>query len=784
MVSGVFLRRDVLAALLCVLALSMASQAFAAAITKGEMKIYAVTTEGKGLSSSLVVEIVPGTGKVWSSVEPLVGTTTQNTERIAVELAKNYSKEVNSYDYKFTINSDASVVEGPSAGAAMALLVISMLEGKQVPANVSVTGTITRDGHVGGVGGVFEKARAASESGTKMFLVPQGEAKQTVKLDGNVRSVNLLEYAPQAWGLKVVEIETIDDVLKYAFSDIGSIDVNVSPSAGIVDFVPVSVNYADNAAPMKQLTGRYLQETKEMINVARNSLSTTLLEDNALVNELLESLKGSEEALHMAEILNDQNYLYSAANYSFLARANAMLVKDISDNPSLLNENSTAFNLKISDLKAKVSSLREALDAYLPVDYLEWHISAQQRLAYAELNLQKLTGTQTIIVGGDEDAATSLALQNLQDYEFALAWYGVANDFYQVSKLSRKKVVPGDEFKTSMDGLIVAAENALTASGKTEADAEDILRRLNAAKYEKQQGWYLASVFDAASAYALLVSEQASADKDTASLKDTLSQMISALDKNMALSKNEFLWPKLYLAHAKYYYASAEFYTDKSQNVSASASLRNGISLAFLAGQLFNASEAILDYYSAVPESEYILEEPVTAGEVGQVQRQDNTLLIAGVCAAVLALVISVLLIFRLRAAAAGASSMASELSRVRELQRKSDEAFMKGKISEEKHNTLAKGYRCEIAELGGLRRTQGMHTLELDRLKSEVVAFSTRLRELRQHFNDGVLTKKEYGRAVQEYRKHISELQGGVEKEMRFLDGVKSAGKKLSKRP
>ncbi|MFH1225549.1 MAG: S16 family serine protease [Candidatus Diapherotrites archaeon] len=778
------LRKVLFAFAIFSLLLLIAHPAIAAAVTKGEMKIYAVTTEGKGLSSSLVVEIVPGTGKVWSSVEPLVGTTTQNTERIAVELAKNYSKEVNSHDYKFTINSDASVVEGPSAGAAMALLVISMLEGRQLPANVSVTGTITRDGRIGGVGGVFEKARAASESGIKLFLVPQGEAKQTVKLDGNVQSVNLLEYAPQAWGLKVVEVETIDDVLKYAFSDIGSIDVNVSPSAGIVDFVPVPVNYAENAAPMKQLTSRYLQETREMINVARNSLSTTLLEDNALVNGLLESLKGSEEALHMAEILNDQNYLYSAANYSFLARANAMLVKDISDNPSLLNDNSTAFELKIFDLKGKVSSLREALDSYVPVDYLEWHISAQQRLAYAELNLQKLTGTQTIVIGGDEDAATSLALQNLQDYEFALAWYGVANDFYQVSRVSKKKVVPGDEFRTSMDELIVAAENALAASGKSDADAEEILRRLNAAKYEKGQGWYLASVFDAASAYALLVSEQASADKDAAGLQATLSQMISALDKNMAASSNAFLWPRLYLDHAKYYYASAEFYADKSQNISASASLKNGISLAFLAGQLFNASDSILSYYSALPGSEYIIEKPVTAGEVGQPQQpQDNTLLIAGVCAAVLALVISLLLVLRLRAAAAAPPPLGSEISRLKELQRKADEAFMKGKMGEEKHTALVKGYRTEIAELGGLRRTQGMHTLELDRLKSEVVAFTLRLRELRQHFNDGILTKKEYGRTMQEYGKHISELQNGIEKEIRFLDGVKSAGKKLSKR-
>ena len=62
-----------------------------AVVESSQMKIFAVTTEGKGLSADLKLSIQPGSGRVWSSVAPLVGTTTQNAEIVAVELAKKYN---------------------------------------------------------------------------------------------------------------------------------------------------------------------------------------------------------------------------------------------------------------------------------------------------------------------------------------------------------------------------------------------------------------------------------------------------------------------------------------------------------------------------------------------------------------------------------------------------------------------------------------------------------------------------------------------------------------------
>src|SRR3989344_6385405 len=327
-----------------------------AVLSNSKMHIYAVTNDGKGLGAEMELEIEQGNGTVWVASEPLVGTSTQSAAKLAKEVAKNYAKNVDKYDYKFRISSNASVVEGPSAGAAMTLLIISLLTDKPLSEQVSLTGTINEDGSVGPIGGAFEKTKAASKEGIKLFMIPKGEAIQTVRLPDGVKSINMLDYGPKELGVKIVEISTIDDVLKYAYSDIGSIDVNENSEQLIPDFVPNPISYAENLSPMKNLTNNYLDETSQLIESARNSVSTTLIDDTSLINALLETLNSSQQTMHQAEILNDQNYLYSAANFAFPARVNAMVVKDISENPSMLEPGSTLFKVKLDALKVDIEN--------------------------------------------------------------------------------------------------------------------------------------------------------------------------------------------------------------------------------------------------------------------------------------------------------------------------------------------------------------------------------------------------------------------------------------------
>ncbi|MDO8537343.1 MAG: S16 family serine protease, partial [archaeon] len=352
--------------LLCLLfSLSLVS-----AITeKDSMKIYAVTSSGGAVSADLTLELRQGSGNIWSDIDPLVGTSTQSAEKTAIKVAKNYSKEANNYDFYYNIDSTASIVEGPSAGAAMALIAITALQGKDLPSNVSMTGTISEDGKVGPVGGVFEKSKEAANTGIKLFMIPLGEGKQTVKLEDGVQTVYLPDYAEKNWNIKVVEVSDIDEVLKLAFTNISEIDVNSSQES-VKEYTPEKIEVHPSLAIMKKLSTKYIEDANVSLTQARNSLSSTLIDDSATLDFLLSTLNSADKSLFQARELNENNYLYSAANLSFLAKVYTSLVKDVAENPSLLSSDSTLFDIKLNDLKNEIKLLKSNLNQNVPIDFL------------------------------------------------------------------------------------------------------------------------------------------------------------------------------------------------------------------------------------------------------------------------------------------------------------------------------------------------------------------------------------------------------------------------------
>ena len=64
-----------------------------AVIEKCSMPIFAVITgNGGAIKADLSLELKPGTGKVYSLVESLVGTSTQNTEKVQLKFPKTTSR--------------------------------------------------------------------------------------------------------------------------------------------------------------------------------------------------------------------------------------------------------------------------------------------------------------------------------------------------------------------------------------------------------------------------------------------------------------------------------------------------------------------------------------------------------------------------------------------------------------------------------------------------------------------------------------------------------------------
>jgi Lon-like protease len=65
--------------------------------------------------------------------------------------------------------------DGPSAGAAMTVGFIAMFKGDRLRRGVAMTGTLEPGGHIGPVGSIPDKMRAAAREGYRIILVPSGQ---------------------------------------------------------------------------------------------------------------------------------------------------------------------------------------------------------------------------------------------------------------------------------------------------------------------------------------------------------------------------------------------------------------------------------------------------------------------------------------------------------------------------------------------------------------------------------------------------------------------------------
>lgn len=148
-----------------------------------DISVPAVDDEGHGIATQLTVETKPGTGRVLTNIDKLLfWTDTQQSIQTARAVAENISAaNTSKLDIIYSIRTDnATIVGGPSAGAALTLATIAALERRQLNSSVMITGTINDDGTIGPVGGVLEKAKAAKSVGAKLFLVPIGEGTDIV----------------------------------------------------------------------------------------------------------------------------------------------------------------------------------------------------------------------------------------------------------------------------------------------------------------------------------------------------------------------------------------------------------------------------------------------------------------------------------------------------------------------------------------------------------------------------------------------------------------------------
>ncbi|MDD4359422.1 MAG: Lon family ATP-dependent protease [Syntrophaceticus sp.] len=104
-------------------------------------------------------------------------------------------------DYDIHVNIiGGGRVDGPSAGAAIFLAIYSALEGIPLRQDVAVTGELSIQGNVCGVGGITEKIYGARQIGVNKVLVPQANSR---------------ELPDEMWGVQVVKIDEVTEAFPH-----------------------------------------------------------------------------------------------------------------------------------------------------------------------------------------------------------------------------------------------------------------------------------------------------------------------------------------------------------------------------------------------------------------------------------------------------------------------------------------------------------------------------------------------------------------------------------------
>ncbi|MEM3020365.1 MAG: S16 family serine protease [Candidatus Micrarchaeaceae archaeon] len=287
--------------------------ASANASTVGSAYIHApavILQNNTGELTVINLTVTTGTGRVTISGPAIVSKSTLNSSETAALVASNYL-HMNEHDYNFDYYiANATNVSGPSAGTAMTLLAISALSDKPLLSNFTVTGTMSDNGTIGEIGGVYDKVSAAARNRMKFVLVPAVQNQS-----GEAELYLLVE---KTFGIPLIQVSNISDAAHFAFNhvqDISRYQTNYSLYTNYnVSLVPrASVSCSNNCS-----IGNFDKLLNFTFNMASGEIGALRPYPNfAGVAQQL------SEQLNESEAMASKGYLYLGADQAFLTYINA-----------------------------------------------------------------------------------------------------------------------------------------------------------------------------------------------------------------------------------------------------------------------------------------------------------------------------------------------------------------------------------------------------------------------------------------------------------------------------
>jgi predicted ATP-dependent protease len=197
----------------------------------GDFPFYEKRVTLVGAMIHVSVEIKPGSGRVLVVTKPLMGVVFQDAANVAVYVAqKKTGIQLSGSDVIFSVTSDVEIpaVDGPSAGALMGIITIAALENKSLRQDVTITGSIDKDGRIGEIGGVVEKAIAAKKSGKSLILIPSDNSRLIryveekrelapgfIIIERRPVVIDAEEFIEEHVGIEVEYVDEIEEAMSY-----------------------------------------------------------------------------------------------------------------------------------------------------------------------------------------------------------------------------------------------------------------------------------------------------------------------------------------------------------------------------------------------------------------------------------------------------------------------------------------------------------------------------------------------------------------------------------------
>ena len=464
----------------------------------GHMSLLAVSEKDgieTGTIADLYLEIVPGQGRVFIDTFPLTKLDTQLSTRFAKSIACNFlDKDCSNYDFFYTIRAKSSIVGGPSASGAVAVLTIALLDNLELDEKTAMTGTINSGGIIGPVGSVAAKVTAAQEANFTKVLIPE-------------------------FG--------IDDELKNSTKDLGIGIVNISTlEEAIFEFTGKKYN-KDAVLTIDADYQRVMGEIAEDLCNRARSFSKSVEGNNSFISSANVSLEKAEGLIRLKKY-------YSAASYCFTSNIKYHYAEQI--------------NITRGSFFEQINITRDAIK--------EFEDTIDRKEIKTLIDLQTFMIVKERIIEAKENLNESQDLSRRKDQQiyslvFAIERLNSAKTWSQFFDTGKKNTIKKENLKISCINKLAEAEERLQyANLYYPGGLKESEKELRYAYEDAENGDYDLCLFKASKA-------KANADLILTTIRLQKNQTQELLDKKFELvediiANNELFFPIIGYSYYEY----------------------------------------------------------------------------------------------------------------------------------------------------------------------------------------------------------------------------------------